>query len=863
MAKPGLISSLIKSSLLVAAVAAGFFLLGLFGLLFKISGFQLGAISPAAGLALTSVLIKGNRVLPGIFIGSFLVNAWVYDFAQKFFWLYFANAMGDCSGALIGSALIARVNLFPGLLDSISKIMKFMALSGLAGSLVPVSISVCLLLYYQITPSSDIPFAFLITWLGYILGIIIFAPLFLIIFGEPRPLWRRRRNTLGLPVILSFTLVTALFFYLNAVGKRTNTERLIEHSVGLSHAIKNRMDLNNLSLQAIKYLISDRQSLNSGEWQGIVNETLPHLNEVTALSWIDFSDNDFRNSRRIVSFENKPKNKNSRNDEKFLPLAVRKQLLSGLSKGEEEFLILQENEILLATPMAARLVKNQQESGILIAAIAMESLINEVFKSLNEIGCTLSISALPNSDFTEKLIFTNTSYRQRQPYYIYPITVFGQTWRISFYQDSRQAQTYQNWPAFLIMIIGMGFTGFTGLTLLYLTGRNFRTEAIIDERTEKLIQTKTSAESANKAKSQFLAKISHELRTPLNGISGFVQLLEKNRSLNQEARHQLGIIKQCAADLLTLINEILDTSAIESEQFKIQSSVFDFAGLFNETIQICKIKADEKGIKLIAQNNCEFIKLHGDEKRIRQILVNLTDNAIKYTREGSVIVRVSYENGLLKIVVTDTGAGIADSDLDRILLPFVQVHEADFVQDGVGLGLFIIKELVTLMEGNLTISSQPGKGSIFVVTLPLTVSNENRSKTVLPFQSNDVRIKQVRVLVVDDSEINLLFLHGLLEHIGCQVATATNGFEALDLIDQHPYDLALIDINMPLMNGLELVKKIRELQIDLKIAVVSAYADEEKINEAYAAGIDAYLTKPVEENQLVELIQSSLINPLE
>jgi CheY-like chemotaxis protein len=113
--------------------------------------------------------------------------------------------------------------------------------------------------------------------------------------------------------------------------------------------------------------------------------------------------------------------------------------------------------------------------------------------------------------------------------------------------------------------------------------------------------------------------------------------------------------------------------------------------------------------------------------------------------------------------------------------------------------------------------------------------------------------------VVDDSEINLLFLHGLLEHIGCQVATATNGFEALDLIDQHPYDLALIDINMPLMNGLELVKKIRELQIDLKIAVVSAYADEEKINEAYAAGIDAYLTKPVEENQLVELIQSSLL----
>lgn len=859
MANSGVISSIAKSLLLGSILAVIYFVLGLFGLLFKTSGFPFSAVTPSAGLALTSVLVFGKRVLPGVFIGSLAVNAWVYDFAQHLIWLYMANAAGDCLAASIGSALIHKAGVFPGLLDSLSKIIKFMVLGGPVCSLVPVAIGVYCLSYYEIILSAEVPFAFLISWLGYILGVVIFAPLFLVVFGAPQPFWRRRMKTVGLPVILSFALVAALFFYLNAVGRRNNTDRLIEHSIALAQALKNRVELNFLSLQALKYFLLGSQSLNAKEFASLTRETMSPFKEVKALRWVDMSNNDVNDSRLIASFEAKPENIKD-HEEKFLPLAVRKQLLSGLTGGDNEFLILQEKGILLATPTTSQLAQNSQNPGILIAEVAIERLLDEVMNSLNSTGYTLSISAMPSYGLNEKLIFTNTGYKEQQPYYIYPVTVSGQTWRISFYHDWGRAQAYQDWPPFWIMITGMGFTGFLGLTLLYLTGRNFRTEAIIDERTEKLTQTKTSAESANKAKSQFLAKISHELRTPLNGVSGFIQLLEKNRSLNQEAKHQVVIIKQCAADLLTLINEILDTSAIESEQFTIQCSDFDFAGLFDETMQICKIKADDKGIKLIAQNDCVVNKLHGDEKRIRQILVNLVDNAIKYTREGSVSVTATYENERLEIVVADTGYGIAHSDLDRILLPFVQVHSTDFVQEGVGLGLFITKELVSLMEGELSINSQPGIGSVFSVTLPLKASNDNNSKKTMPLQFSDTSISQVRVLVVDDSEINLLFLSGLLEHIGCRCDTATNGFEALELIKRNQYDLALIDINMPLMNGLELVQNIHEMNIHLKIAVVSAYADEEKINEATAAGIDAYLTKPVDESRLVELIQSILPN---
>ena len=860
MTNSGVLKFITKSVLLSALLAVVYFVLGLFGLLFKISGYSFSAVAPSAGLSLASILLFGKRILPGIFIGSFLVNAWVYSFAQNLFWLYVANAAGDCFAAWLASVLVYKVNVFPDPLDTISKIVKFMTLSGPVSSLVPVAIRVYFLCSYEIIPRESILFAFSISWLGCILGVVVFMPLLLMVLGAPQPIWHRRIKTVGLPVILSFTLVAVIFFYLNAVSRRVSTERLIEHSIALAQAVKNRIELNFLSLQALKYFLQASQKVNSYEFENLIKHKLSQTNEIKALSWVDFSHNDIRTSRLIASFEKKDKNTNSQDGQKSLPLAMRKQLLNDLASGENEFLILQEKGILLATTITNEFNRNQQDTGILVADIATERLINEVFKSIHSAGCTISISALSKAGLTEKILFTNTGSQDGRPFYIHPITVKGQTWRISFYHDWGQMQVYQNWPAFWIMIAGMGFTGFLGLTLLYLTGRNFRTEAIIGERTAKLIQTKTSAESANKAKSQFLAKISHELRTPLNGISGFAQLLEKNRSLNHEARHQIAIIKQCAADLLLLINEILDTSAIESEQFKIYKSDFDFNGLFDETIQICKIKADEKGIKLIAQGNCNFKKLHSDEKRIRQILVNLVDNAIKYTSDGSVTVKATYEDNRLKIVVADTGYGISPGDLDRIFLPFVQGDDSDAVQEGVGLGLFIIKELVNLMEGDLSINSQPAMGSVFEVTLPVTASNEGDTNKSISVESCDDTIKQVRVLVVDDSEINLLFLNGLLEHIGCRVDTAKNGFEALALIERNQYDLSLIDINMPLMNGIELVKKIRKMKIKLKIAVVSAYADEEKINEATAAGIDCYLTKPVEESKLIELIKASVHN---
>jgi CheY-like chemotaxis protein/anti-sigma regulatory factor (Ser/Thr protein kinase) len=334
--------------------------------------------------------------------------------------------------------------------------------------------------------------------------------------------------------------------------------------------------------------------------------------------------------------------------------------------------------------------------------------------------------------------------------------------------------------------------------------------------------------------------------------------LEKNPSLDLDGKKQVRIIKQCSDNLLGLINDILDFSVIETRQMTIEISDFNFARLLNECMQISKFAADQKDLKLIVNNNCQATNFLGDEKRIRQILANLIDNAVKYTERGEVKVSTSYENGYLKLSVADTGCGISQDNLEHIFSPFIQVNIDNFSREGIGLGLAIIKELVSLMDGEISVDSQLGMGSIFTISLPLPVSELKNPKVKRDPLSGENQMNDLSVLIVDDSEINLLFLESMLEQIGCEVETAIDGEEALELIGQFNYDFALIDINMPVMNGLELVKRVREQHIPLKLVAVSAYADSDKINEALAAGFDVYLTKPIEEQQLLELIQTVL-----
>ncbi|MGR9116426.1 MAG: ATP-binding protein, partial [Gammaproteobacteria bacterium] len=452
-------------------------------------------------------------------------------------------------------------------------------------------------------------------------------------------------------------------------------------------------------------------------------------------------------------------------------------------------------------------------------------------------------------------IYSNTASNLRGNFKQYQLNVADQLWQLYYYSDPVLEHSRTHWTMWWFLISGLLFTSLLGLGLLLLTGRYFRTEQIVQERTTDLLQAKDAAETANKTKDQFLAKISHELRTPLNGIMGFTQLLHKNSNLSGPERHQIEIISHCSDDLLNLINDILDISAIENNKIKIAIEKFDCQAFFNDIVELYKLKSKEKRLDFVTTIDCLPRYLNGDKKRIRQILSNLLNNAIKYTDHGQIALSVHYQNDLLKFTVTDTGCGISSDHLNLIFSPFIQINNHGVAKEGIGIGLAICNELIKLMRGKITVHSKPGIGSEFTVLLPLPcnetempVNTDNKNSDRLQDNNN------VNILIADDNEINLLLLTNLLDKQHYFIDSTLNGKEALDLINRNQYHLAFVDLNMPVMDGIELVKRLRKENNALTMIAISAYADRKMIQEALDAGFDNYLTKPIDPNQLIRLL---------
>lgn len=394
---------------------------------------------------------------------------------------------------------------------------------------------------------------------------------------------------------------------------------------------------------------------------------------------------------------------------------------------------------------------------------------------------------------------------------------------------------------------------------------------IIEDNTEKqkmvddLIEARDKAEESDRLKSAFLMNISHEIRTPLNSIMGFADLLAGQTTNPEEVRKQGALIYKNGHRLLNLINNILKISKIDAGAETLSLTVFSPAKLIEEVVSLFSPQASKRGLELSAVVSSveSSLMVEADRLKIHQVIDNLVGNALKFTEKGSIKLGFEVGDGKLKFFVSDTGRGIPQSEYGKIFERFYQADTSlNRGYEGVGLGLAICRSMVNLMGGKIWVDSVEGKGSEFMFEIPVRFINaepENVLTNQLPQQWEKHSKESKTIMVVDDDEPSLLMMKAMLSSAGYKDLFASGGYEALDLLKQNPeISLILLDIKMPVLDGMETLKQIRQMGINAVIVATTAYAlpgDEQRIRQS---GFDDYISKPINRTQIVNLLNKHL-----
>jgi signal transduction histidine kinase/FixJ family two-component response regulator len=426
-------------------------------------------------------------------------------------------------------------------------------------------------------------------------------------------------------------------------------------------------------------------------------------------------------------------------------------------------------------------------------------------------------------------------------------------------------------------------------------------EERVTERTVELKAAKEIADNANQAKSEFLANMSHELRTPLNGILGYAQILQRSKVMPDKERHGANIIYDCGSHLLTLINDILDLSKIEARKLELAPQALHLPSFLQGVVEICRMRAEQKGIDFHYEPDVDLpMGIVADEKRLRQVLLNLTGNAIKFTDKGSVTLRVELQpepppkspilgdfetdldrkspnlggwgasvniseafqtsSNVLRFTVADTGVGISSEDANKLFQAFEQVGEQNRKAEGTGLGLAISQQIVQLMGSKIQIKSQPGVGSDFFFEIGLPIATDWSQQMASVGNVTGYEGAPQHILVVDDRWENRAVLVNLLEPLGFFVTEAEHGQAGLDQMLEILPNLVITDLAMPVMDGFEMLRQLRENEAlrPLKVIVSSASVAQLDQQMSLDAGGDDFLGKPVQVNELFKLLEKHL-----
>lgn len=860
---------------------------------------------PPAGLALGFVLIFGNRIWIALFFAAYLTNTHFSN--PEFSWLQtilhnpqnLLISFGNSLSALYGGYLLRRYSDSKLNLFSVRELISFFVLAGPAAAIVSSLIGSASLFFFDIIYQDFLFQTWFTWWLGDSIGIIIFTPILILTYK-----WILKEET-GMRLVLfisatmgTFVLTLTIFFVTRDWEKEFIQYRIKSDGQIISSEIENRIFENLRVVKSLGSFLSLQQNLKKKDFDVYAKSILDETDCVSALSWNLSIPNakrtiyesqlksDYPGAMGIHTKEENQIQLSPIKDQYVFVRYIYPFLGNESAVGYDVFSnSVRKNALLRAKETnnleitgKINLVQDHNNTGFLVfypvkkpdgefgfatavikvTAIIQKSLIGSDQNNLcvqilegdskqsNEVYSRNCIAA-------QEKIFSEFSHVHETRIGSHLLTFRIVATKEYFEKNLTNASRF-------ILIISSLLTGLLGILMLIILGKEKSIHEIVEKRTFEL-------EKANRVKSEFLANMSHEIRTPMNGVLGMLTLLEET-NVDLEQKDYLDNAKKSVLSLLTIINDILDVSKLENHKLEIIPTETNIYKLCRDIQLLFQSDVIDKNLKLNLDFGIEDKNLHilVDENRLRQVLNNLISNSLKFTPSGiiTLAVKLDLSRKFLEFCVHDTGIGISEENIKRLFDRFVQLEDARTKRfEGAGLGLYISKQLVNLMGGDIHVDSILNIGSTFKFTIPFQ-QVEVPVETIKRIESPETfNLKLINVLVAEDNILNQKFVRKVLEKEKVNVTIASNGKETIQLLDaslendELRYDLILMDIQMPELDGLETTKRIRKRRDEyqnIPIIALTANNMDSQIQEYLQSGMDDCVKKPIILSELLHSI---------